>query len=378
MTAPATGAGSVPRLSEAQQDALIRFLQALVDQDRARVIVPANEPREGFWFGGGNLLEDDGSLWITGRFRNFGDSRTGLAAGTRGLECSIFRSTDRGRSFEKVTSWSKADLSHGADVLSIEGTALHRLPDGGWELFVSTEKDLPYPDPYRDYQKPGTGVWSIDRMTGTAPDRLDPATIATVLASHDPGYLHVKDPVVYDDDGGTSLLFCSHPISWASSNSGLARRKGRDDEFEVQSWQLVPRGPIWDVAVTRVTNRLPVPRKGRLRDVPPLVVLFYDGAECVRRLDESPRALKRPRGYSCEELGGALWAPEGDWAPAQRLSEAQPLFVSPHGTGSSRYVSTLTTADGVYATWQQSQPDGSQPLVLNFLPHEEVEALLAG
>ena len=51
----------------------------LVDQQHARVIVPPQRPGTGHWFGGGNLVQDqNGSLWLTGRFRNQGDSRTGL------------------------------------------------------------------------------------------------------------------------------------------------------------------------------------------------------------------------------------------------------------------------------------------------------------
>ena len=63
---------------------------------------------------------------------------------------------------------------------------------------------------------------------------------------------------------------------------------------------------------------------------------------------------------------------------ARRLSLVKPLFVSPHGTGSSRYVSTLVTEAGILATWQQSQPDRSQPLVGRFLGMDEVRQLLAG
>ena len=69
---------------------------------------------------------------------------------------------------KKVIGFSKADLSRpGAEVLSIEGVALHRQPDGTWELFISSEKDRPYPTGYGNYQKAGTGVWSIDRLTAT-------------------------------------------------------------------------------------------------------------------------------------------------------------------------------------------------------------------
>lgn len=262
-------------------------------------------------------------------------------------------------------------------MLSIEGSSLHRLADGGWELFVSTEKQRSYPTGFEAYQKPGTGVWSIDRLTGPTPDRLDAATIEPVLATERPDHLHLKDPVAFDLGDRTALMFCTHPISWASSNTGLATRASERDAFEPAAWQLVPRGNVWDVAVTRVTDRLEVPRLGRFAEGPGSSVLFYDGAESMRRLDENPRANKRPRGYSCEELGGALWAPADDLAAAERLSPVRPRFVSPAGTGSSRYVSTLVTDEGIWATWQQAQADGSQPLVLHHLPTAEVERLLS-
>lgn len=366
------------QLNHAQHRALIGLLEALVDQDRARVIVPASRAGEGHWFGGGNLVADGDVVWLCGRYRDHGDSRTGLAAGVRGWSCALFRSDDGGDSFERVQSWSKAELSRGPEVLSIEGTALHRRGDGRWELFVSTEQARPYPQRYRDYQKPGTGVWSIDCMTGPSPDALAAATLAPVLATDDPAYLHVKDPVaVANADGGTSLLFCSHPVSWASSNTGLAVRPPGRAGFTVTSWQVVPRGNVWDVAVTRVTDLLSVPRLGRFAGLPPLVVLAYDGAESMRRLEENPRSLSRPRGYSCEELGGALWAPADDLSAAQRLSATTPLFVSPHGSGSSRYLSTAVTDEGIVAVWQQAQPDGSQPLVAHALGRDQVERILS-
>jgi hypothetical protein len=58
-----------------------------VDQQKARIAVPPQQKSTGFWFGGGNMVEDaDGRFYLVGRYRNFGDSRTGLGAGERGLE----------------------------------------------------------------------------------------------------------------------------------------------------------------------------------------------------------------------------------------------------------------------------------------------------
>jgi len=363
-------------LSDADRTALLRFLDALLDQERARVIVPPTEPASGFWFGGGNLAEDpDGTLWLVGRYRDAGDARTGVRGGVRGRELALFRSDDRGATFTKVRGWAKDELGAGEELLSIEGSSLRRRGDGTWELFVSSEKRRAYPGAYAAFQKDGTGVWTIDRMTGPSPDRLDAATLAPAVVGTEPGHLHVKDPVHVDlANGGTALLISNHPLTWASSNTGLALRAAGGEGFTPVRWQLVPRGPCWDVGVTRLTDRLRVPRVGRFADGPDLSLLCYDGAEAMAPLQGDPDP---PRGESCEELGGAMWAPGDDLAAAERLTPLAPRFLSPHGTRTARYVRTLSTREGIFATWQQAQEDGSQPLVATFLERAEIARLLA-
>jgi len=367
-------------VTAAHEKKLIALLTALIDQKQARVLVPPYENASGFWFGGGNLVRDNaGTLWLVGRYRNAGDSRTGLKMGERGLELALFASHDNGETFEKIRSWSKADVSRpGADVLSIEGASLFFPQTGDCELYVSSEKRLAYPDEVKAFQKEGTGVWTIDVMRGNTPEMLDTATLAPVLAEQpDPGHLHVKDPVVFPgNDGGTILVFCNHPFTWASANSGYAVRGNAASPFEVKSWEFVARGPAWDVAGTRVTSCMPIPGVGTFKGLPPLCVYFYDGLECVRPHEQNAGGVKRPRGYSCEELGGACWGPLDAFPEMTRLSRLQPLFVSPYGTGCSRYVETLVEPNGIHAIWQQSQEDGSQPLVHHFLPRQEVASIL--
>jgi hypothetical protein len=365
-----------------QREAITRLLTRLIDQNSVHVLVEPQAAKTGFWFGGGNLARDDhGALWLSGRFRNFGDSRTGLQAGERGLEIAVYRSDDNGQTFQKISSWSKTDLSRPqAAILSYEGTSLHRKNDGTWELFVSSEKDASYPPAVAEFQKPGTGVWSVDVMTGPSPDALDPTTFAPALANHDfPQYLHIKDPVIYDaGDGLVHMLFCSHPFSWTSSNTGLATRAAGDSAFQVASWEIVSRGAAWDVAATRITSRMPIPQTGVFADSPPASVYFYDGAECLRSHEENVRAVSRPRGHSCEEIGGAFIGLDRDFSTLERLSMLHPLFVSPWGTGASRYVDVLEMEEGWLATWEQGQSNGSQPLVAHFLDRNTVEQILSG
>ena len=367
-------------MDEAITDRLVALAAALVDQNAAGVIVEPQGNSEGYWFGGGDAVQDaDGVFWVCGRFRNHGDSRTGVGAGERGLELAIFRAEAPMGPWLKAMSFSKADLSRdGVDVVSIEGASL-RLTAEGVELFVSTEKAKPYPDPIRAFQKPGTGYWDIDVMSGPSVAGLSVANLRPAIGSEVPATLHIKDPVAFDlpgEEGGTALVFCSHPHTWSSSNTGLAVRDAGGSEFQIETYEMLHRGPVWDVACTRVTDRLAVPRIGRLADAPALSLYFYDGAECLRSLEENNKAVSRPRGYSCEELGGLAFGYDDAFPALGRLSLDGPMFVSPHGTACSRYVSTLVTAEGILATWQQSQPDLSQPLVGNFLPMEKVAEIL--
>jgi hypothetical protein len=355
----------------------------LLDQHAARTLVPALGEASGYWFGGGNLVQEpSGDLLLCGRYRNSGDARKGTDAGERGLELSIFRATNPEGPFEKMHSFSKADLStEDASVVSIEGGSLLPSVDGeSWELFVSTEKQIPYPKNLIHFQKPGTGVWSIDCLSGDSsePTSISTENSATVLSTSEGGFLHMKDPVAFrTSDGFTQLVFCSHPFSWSSSNTGLATREASGGPFHLVSKSLLDRGPSWDVACVRVTERLPLPQVGILENLAPLSLYFYDGAECLRSLDQNPKAARRPRGYSCEELGGLAWGFDDEFPQLRRISQDFPLFISPHSTGCSRYASAIFLADGTLsAAWQQVAADGSQPLVGHSLNAEEVARVL--
>jgi len=368
----------MPRLDRQREARLVRFTETLIDQQAARVAVAPQQSSSGFWFGGGNLVQDSqGHLLLVGRFRNHGDSRTGLQAGQRGLELAVYRSTDGGDAFDKVLSFDKPRLDVGPHrVLSIEGSALHVTPHGV-ELFVSTEKSgIAYPDGLQEYLKPGTGVWTIDRLRAADVDGLADAEVTTVLQSEDPRYLHVKDPVVQQNSSGRlTLLFCTHPFCWTSSNTAYTTRAADAESFAVPCFDFFSRGCTWDVAMTRGTALVDVPPYGAF-DGQRVTLLFYDGGESLRQLDEHASGVRRARGYSCEELGGVAYCVDGNLHELHRLSVNRPLFVSPWGTGCSRYVDVLRTSDGLHATWQQSQNDQSQLLVINSIDNRDIQKLL--
>lgn len=367
------------KLPPALERKLIRLGTHLIDQKRGQRIVEPTKNRDGFWFGGGNTVRDpsDGSLWLIGRYRDAGDSRTGLTAGARGRALALFRSTDHGRSFAEVRVWDKSDLYCNSTVLSIEGSAL-RLNKRRVQVLVSTEKVRLYPRPVAAFQKPGTGVWSIDTFSASSMDQLDPQqSIAPLLTSDDPAYLHLKDPNLSTGMGRQPLLlYCAHPYTWSASTSGRGVLTGQSGESH--GHDFFPRGPTWDVAASRVTCRLPVPKVGAFACLPSLSLYFYDGAESMRPLKAHARGVARPRGYSCEELGGLAYGFDRQFPRLHRLSRLEPLFVSPEGTGCSRYASVLTEADGgLFATWQRSIPTRSQPLFGHRLTPARVKSLLS-
>ncbi len=367
-------------LTVPQRVRLERFARALVNQDAARIIVPAARPSEGHWFGGGNMISDKkGALYVVGRYRNYGDSRTGLGAGERGKELVIYRSSDGGATWAHLVSWQKPDLDvNGLQVLSIEGSALH-WTESGVELFVSTEKaGRDYPQGYEDYMKPGTGIWSIECLKADTVADLKDAPIQTVLHCDDPRWLHVKDPFVMDRfSGDLTLGFCTHPFCWSSSNSGYAVRSAETGDWTAVVYDFFARGFTWDVAITRATAMLSVPRFGAFASGPALTLVFYDGGESMRNMQEHASAHSRPRGFSCEEIGGVAVAAADGVSEIERLSVNEPMFLSPYGWRTSRYVDVLATEGGFYATWQQAQEDYSQPLVMNFVSMAEAKALLS-
>jgi len=354
------------------------LLPRLVDQHHAKTIVEPMERDEGFWFGGGNIVQGaGGAFYVVGRYRNRGDSRRGIAAGTRGFRLAVLASPDGHRPFEPVLEFSKEDLSHdGLGVLSIEGSCL--VPwNGGVRLYVSTEKDgVEYPPEVASFLKPGTGVWTIDVLESASIGDLKETSVVEVLQSSDPANLHVKDPFWVTDANGTNRLwFCTHPFNWSSHNTGYLYVD--DTGHSGPTYNVISRGNTWDVAMMRATAVMHLPRVGPFADGHSWDVLFYDGGECLRPLEPHSTAVSRPRGYSCEELGGALLVCDSDLTRAERISANVPLFVSPWGTGASRYVDVLETPSEYIVSWEQSQTDRSQPLVMNRVSRAEVESILS-
>ena len=167
--------------------------------------------------------------------------------------------------------------------------------------------------------------------------------MTTIARSEKGSTLHYKDPVAFLQMMEIPTSFLPPSILLVQFKQWVAHKKENQAYFELISENILERGNSWDVACSRVTEKLSVPKIGPFADLPDLSIYFYDGAECLRPLDQNAKAAKRPRGYSCEELGGLAWGKDTEFPKLNKLSIDFPLFISPHGTGCDRYASAVSS-----------------------------------
>ena len=68
--------------------------------------------------------------------------------------------------------------------------------DDAYEFIISTEKKTAYPKTLINFQKPGTGVWSIDLLKSkNGLEAFDLGSMHTIARSEKGSTLHYKDPV---------------------------------------------------------------------------------------------------------------------------------------------------------------------------------------
>ena len=135
----------------------------LIDQRECKQLIQPLGSGEGFWFGGGNFIQmNDGNIFVCGRYRNHGDARTGVGAGERGLEFSVFQVSENFESATKVFALSKSELSFDSEVVSIEGGCLINSVDGHGVERLYQRKRKKHTQGVHKLPKARTGVWSID------------------------------------------------------------------------------------------------------------------------------------------------------------------------------------------------------------------------
>jgi len=266
----------------------------------------------------------------------------------RGVECRIAAS-DNGIAFTDIWALPKTNLS----ALSIERTCLTRGLDSLWRLYIS-------------HVDPGDKRWRISMLEAEEPDKFDVQTVTTLLTAEDVGGEGVKDPNVFTigrgyymlasyatrETAGTPEAEAKKHASGDIYNTGLtlsrtgAAISGDGRQFQwigdvspVGSDMAGPNSPDpWDAYCRRIGALVPLDTGGFLA--------FYDGSAAVTENYE-------------EKTGIALTF---DLNTYYSLSNGQPALVSPHGTGSLRYVDVLAVGHELFYYYEIARPDGSHEL----------------
>jgi len=295
------------------------------DVTRSTVVVDAPGKGPGFWAGGPSAaLADDGTFYLAYRLRR----PTGEG---RGYANVVARSSD-GERFETVSYLDRKDF----DSDSLERPALARVPGGGWHLYVSCAT-------------PGSPHWRVDLLSADNPEDFTAAGRRTVLPGDE--RTGVKDPVVTWYEGRWHLWLCCHPLDRPEDTDRMTTRYGTS--VDGISWQLGDialqgRPGSWDGRGARIVSVL-------LDRDPPTA--YYDGRASAEENAE-------------ERTGIAIAAPESSRNPARFTALANaPAAVSPHSTGSLRYLSALPLPDGgMRLYYGTARLDGAHDLRTEYVP----------
>ena len=291
----------------------------LFDPRAGEAVLTADAPGAGHWVGAPSVLYDPASERVLMAYRRR-RPRDG-SRNERGYQGVVAESVDGGRSFSPVWEVTKQQ----ARTSSLERFCLRRGPAGDWLVYISLE------DP------PSSGRWRIDLLRATTPDGFDLATAQAVLAPAAVGVDAVKDPYVVCH-GTQMLMYVSTfltpqgpaPTSLATSYDGL-RYAWRGEALAVGS------SGSWDAYQARLGSVVPFGGG---------YVGYYDGAA------EPAEDTEERCGIACSV----------DLLSWRRVSTAAPALISPHATGSLRYVDVVEIAGAWWAYYEYTCADGSHEL----------------
>lgn len=307
----------------------------LFDPTEGETVIPPEGEGPGYWAGAPSVLYDveTARLYLYYRVRKPRPIRGGM--------CYIAESGD-GSSFRTIWAARKEDF----DSPSVERFALTKTPQGKWLLYPA-------------YVDGATNRWRIDVIEAPSPGEFDPAQRQPVFLSETLGLQGVKDPWVMRVNG-LYVMLISYATTEAVSeadrerlhatadvyNTGLTRSctgLATSGDGKTYTWQrdiLLPRPGAWDAYAARLGCLIPTDY-GWLG--------YYDGSASVEE--------------NYEERTGLVHT--FDLKHVYRLSDQGPSLVSPHGSGSLRYLDAVLFDDEIWFYYEYCRPDGSHELRLN-------------
>lgn len=310
------------------------------DPEAGDVVLAPEEGGDGTWTGcPGVLYEPDrGRFLMTYRQRR----PRGQPATERGWRCAIAASSD-GLHFEDIWQVRKAELG----TSSMERFCLLPAPEGGYQLYLS-------------YVDPADRRWRIDVVQAGAADGFDVAKAMPALTAESTGTESVKDPYAVRIGPVVYLLASYAQAGLAAADRERAHRAGDiyttgltthptglatslDGTHFRWHGEVLGVGEGWDRYQARLNSAA---RVGHWW------IGFYDGSASAQENYE-------------ERTGLAISADLRGWT---RLTSAEPWLVSPHGTGSLRYLDAVPVDGELWCYYEYARPDGAHELRRSRIP----------
>jgi hypothetical protein len=311
--------------------ALSRF-----DPEQSTVIMRPESPGSGTWIGCPGVLHERERRRFLMTYRQ--RRPRGDPATERGWRCAVAASDD-GIHFEDVWAVEKSALN----TSSMERFCLLPRMAGGYQLYLS-------------YVDAADNRWRIDVIEADVPEAFDVRTRKPVLTAASTGTEGVKDPYVLRV-GPAVYLFASFASAQTLAPRHRARAHATADIYNTGAtthptglaiglegrdfaWQssVLDVGTGWDRYQARLNSLVALPGGAW--------VGFYDGSAGA---DEN---------YE-ERCGLALSHDLRHW---HRLTASAPWMVSPHGSGSLRYLDAVPVGEELWLYFEYARADGAHEL----------------
>ena len=288
---------------------------------------------QGYWAGAPGWVwdEKDQAAYLCYRIR-----RPRGVEPDRGGEVRIAKSTDF-ETFEDIWSVHK----NAYDSASIERSTVIRGKDGRWRYFTS-------------FVAPEDGRWCTSINKSESLESLDTANSRRLFNANDMDLEGIKDPWLVEVNG-IYHLFLSVAKNTAKTNESShdsldifntgectsATGLATSPDLEQWDWQgiiLEPEGNTsWDKYCRRINSVLPL--NGRY-------YAFYDGSAGHHENYE-------------EKTGLAVSDDLKNW---EVLSTDEPVVLSPHATGSLRYIDAQHVGDEIIFIYELTRENGAHEM----------------
>ncbi len=304
--------------------------------EESTVVLQPENPEPGNWIGCPGVLHEPHNQRFLMTYRQ--RRPRGNPATERGWRCAVAASED-GVHFRDVWAVEKSEL----DSSSMERFCILPKIGGGYELYFS-------------YVDPSDSRWRIDVVEGETPEEFDVKTARPVLTAASTGTEGVKDPYVMRF-GPAVYIFASFASAETLDRGQHSHAHSTGDiyntgatthptglaigleggEFEWHG-SILSVGLGWDCYQARLNSVVPLPGGAWFG--------FYDGSAGVSENYE-------------ERCGLVISHDLRHW---DRLTADGPWVVSPHGSGSLRYLDAVSVGDELWLYYEYARADGAHEL----------------